>query len=57
MIAMNTKNWNRNVEISILIIHPWKPEQEEGKKKLNYTCKFVDNSQYSLQTKIITNAS
>lgn len=32
MIAMNTKNWNRNVEIVILIIHPWKPEQEEEKE-------------------------
>lgn len=32
MIAMNTKNWNRNVEIFILVIHPRKPEQKEEKK-------------------------
>lgn len=54
MIAMNTKNWNRNIEIFILIIHPRKPEQK-GEKKLNVTCKFVYNSQYSLQINLITN--
>lgn len=54
MIAMNTKNWDRNVEIFILIIHPRKPEQKE-KKRLNYICKFVYDSQYSLQINFITN--
>lgn len=53
MIAMNTKNWNRNVEIFILIIHPWKPVQKE-EKKLNYICKFVCDCQYSPQTNFIT---
>lgn len=54
MIAMNTKNWNRNVEIFILIIHPRKPKQKE-EKKFKYICKFVYDSQYSLQIDFITN--
>lgn len=32
MIAMNTKNWHRNVEVFILIVHPWKPVQIEENK-------------------------
>lgn len=56
MIAMNTKNWNRNVEIFILIIHPRKPAQKE-EKKLNYICKFVCDCQYSPQTDFITKRS
>lgn len=41
MIAMNTKNWHRNVEVFILVVHPWKPEQIE-ENKLYYNDKFVN---------------
>lgn len=40
MIAMNAKNWHRNVEVFILIVHPWKPVQIE-ENKLYYNYRFL----------------